>query len=790
MRRKTIRSNRGTSLGARRQRGMSTLLIVSVVALAVTGTTLATVYALKGSQQRQLTTHAMTTAQAAAWRGVEVLRNALEQLNTAELEALQTGAVTGAWLSDVGVKQARIAAKDPLGTSGYRITAIVTGQAGQGSALTTSTVEVIYELAPAGSGSTPVSNPVCASLPSAPMVFNGDLNITGGSLSVTNTVNNYENIAVAGDINLSSASAARISGCAKGNINLSGGGITENGHLFSQGNISISSMTPPNGTTLWGRQITLDGSSSGARYAALKAGGYAVSLVVDKQVVGASVIGGTLIPSTVSGGIPWTQGTVLPLTSTSPVEVTLQDGSKFLLDLGAVTVDLATGQISGAASASDRLSGEASMPDNFSFRSNSIHGGDVTAQGLARTELVWGHTVTLGVTQWGVTGPINVGRLWANGDLKAGTGNIDSVLGGSSLWAFGAGFGYASPTNSWNWNWPRVSTGQVAGQIFYGTGKESLPSWATSTTIANFNVSPGVSGTTPGLPGTPYCDARVQTIDLDGYRGAANYIFEVKAGVPTLTIQNVKTAAGVSLDGEFNMLTTDLRRMPAGSGQPFLTCNWQTDPGNVNAHCFRNVTATSGWNITGLVNFPVGVVWFDSAFTVNGTSGNRDLYNALLSKGGLTLTQSGHGKLYAPNFAGASTLCGGPFWPTNLCDKSSGAPKLAEWTDADGNVHSGLPIGNTAILTEGQALLAGWEIFGSVMLGRQLGTAANQAVIHGSLIVGANQAGSSTTISQGGAAVIVPGSTSNQYLPVCTVEPGTTTTVTGYGASVRWSRYL
>ena len=126
MSRKSMQLNRGP-LGARRQHGMSTLLIVSVVALAVTGTTLASVYALRGSQQRQLTTHSMTTAQAAAWRGVEVLRAALEQLDSAELVALQPTDVTGAWLTDVGVQRARITAKNTVGTNVYRITAAVTG---------------------------------------------------------------------------------------------------------------------------------------------------------------------------------------------------------------------------------------------------------------------------------------------------------------------------------------------------------------------------------------------------------------------------------------------------------------------------------------------------------------------------------------------------------------------------------------------------------------------------------------------------------------------------------------
>ena len=798
MSRKSMQLNRGP-LGARRQHGMSTLLIVSVVALAVTGTTLASVYALRGSQQRQLTTHSMTTAQAAAWRGVEVLRAALEQLDSAELVALQPTDVTGAWLTDVGVQRARITAKNTVGTNVYRITAAVTGQAGQGSALTTSTVEVTYELAPGGSASTPMSNPVCASLPSAPMVFNGNLEVSGASLSVTNALD-YETIAVAGDITLT-GSSARLSGCAKGNVDVAGGGVTANGHLFAEGDIRVHSSSPPSGTTLWGRKVTLDGSSSGARYAALKAGAYAVSLVADSQTLGVSNIGGVLIPSTVSGGIPWVRGVVLPLTSTSPVEITLTDGSKFLLDLSRISVDLATGVVTGAAAAAEKISGQATMPDKFTFRSDALRGGGITAQGLtgsaenatsdaARTGFVWGHDVEIGAGNQG----FGVVKLWANGHLRAGRGSAVSLVGGGDVWS-----GERWGANNYGNNL-KVPAGQIAGNYYYGSSKTLAPA---GETITGFNASRNVANTSPGLPGIPYCDARVQTISADAYRDAANYIFEFKNGAPTLTIQNVKTAAGVSLDGTYNMLTTDLRRMPVGTGQAFLMCNWQTDPNNVGAHCFRDVTATSGWNATGVTKFPRGVIWFDSAIKFDGTNGvndadgNRDLINTIISKGKVNLTTAGHKNLLAPNFAGAEKLCNGPFWPSNLCDKSDGTSKLQTWTEkvlVDGVeqqvIRHGLPIGNVAVVTESEAHLAGWEIFGNVMLGQQVTSSANVVQIHGSLIVGANQPNSTTTITAGGAEVIVTNNTDGKYLPVCTLDPGTTTTITSYGASVRWSRYL
>ncbi len=68
------RNRKHPSVPPRRQRGVATLLIVLVVGLAVSVTVAATVYSLRGTQAKQLTTHSATAAQAAAWRGVEALR--------------------------------------------------------------------------------------------------------------------------------------------------------------------------------------------------------------------------------------------------------------------------------------------------------------------------------------------------------------------------------------------------------------------------------------------------------------------------------------------------------------------------------------------------------------------------------------------------------------------------------------------------------------------------------------------------------------------------------------------
>ncbi|HET6396405.1 MAG TPA: hypothetical protein VFF91_06145 [Pseudoxanthomonas sp.] len=419
------------------------------------------------------------------------------------------------------------------------------------------------------------------------------------------------------------------------------------------------------------------------------------------------------------------------------------------------------------------------MPDRFTLQAGSIFGGAISAQGLARTGQVWGHQVTVGLANGGITGGVNIGRLWSNGHLEIGTGTIDSLIGGGDLWARAGG--RSSPVS--HWNFPRAASGRIAGRVFYDASRTQLPA---DESMAAIGILSGQAGTSPGLPGIPYCDARVKAVDVAPLKGQANYVFEMQGGVPMLTIQNVRTASGVSLDGSYNLATGDVRRLPTGTGAPFMTCNWQTDPNSAQAHCFRNTTVASGWNITGLVSFPPGVAWFDGPVTVDGTQNGRDLVNTIIATGRVNLTEAGHGDLVAPNFSTPQVVCGGDFWPTNLCDKSSGTPRFATWTDEEGQVHVGLPIGNVAVVTEGAARLAGWEIYGHLILGRELETGANVTVIHGTATVGANQAGSSTGVTQGGAQIVVPDNSDQMYLPNCDSTPP----VLPGDARVLWTRYL
>lgn len=743
----------------KRQRGVATLLIVLMVGLAVSVTVAATIYSLRGTQSQQLTTHSATAAQAAAWRGVEALRLYLVQVETGVWPGwVGNDAKPVSGLEGLGVRAATVTSVEAAGTDRYRVSAQVIGMAGVGSALTTATVEVIYVVVP-GNG-TPGVPPVCASMPKAPMVFNGNLEYSGGKLDVSNAVD-YENIVVAGNLTVGGGSTARISGCVKGDVALSGGGITDNGHLYAEGNIRVNGMGNPSGTTLWARNIEIGNGVSGGNYNAIKAGAYAVVVYSGTQMIGTAEVGGRLIASTVTGGTPWVTGTVAPRNS-GHVLITLTDNSQFLLDfnkrdnagVSLLKVDPATGLVTGAADA-EQLKGadDASLPDALSFRSTRIAGGSVGLATLTVGQL-WGYNIT--VSGWS-------GRyetLWAGGKIALTSGTVKNLVGGGDM---------------------TVNQVEVTGA--------GLLAGSLSSPLANVQVNQ--TGTSPGLPGIPYCEARVKPVDADNFLGMANYAFNTVDGAPQLTIRNVKRANGDSIDGVYPLKSPNAAQLAIL--QELMTCNNTNDKG-----CLKVRQNDGSWLLNGVSKMPAGVLWFDQSLKIDGTS--TDLLNTVVVRGcsdpsqascggNVALTGAGHRDLIAPNFAGAGKVCGGDFYPTNLCASRS---QFVQWEGpgADGKpqTYLGLPIGNTTVIAEGAADIAGWELRGSVLLGKQLQTSGATVTIHGSLTVGSNQT-ADTTISGGGISVDVPIGGGLNLIPVCSTGSGGLP-ASPASASVQWSRYL
>lgn len=764
-----------------RQRGIATLLIVLMLGLAVSVTVMATVYSVRSAQSQQLTSHTATTAQAAAWRGVEALRQYLLQVGKPAWPGLVGNTarpVTG--LQALGVSAATVSSIAPSGADSYQVQASVTGEAGVGSAYTTSTVQVVYNITP-GYGS-PGSPMVCAALPKAPMVFNGDLTYSGGQLDADQSAAewDYKNIVVAGKLSVSGGSTAKISGCVKGDANISGGGLTDNGHIYSEGTITLQGMAFPANTALWGRAVVFNGGSGGPPNK-VWAGAWQTDVYSSGSKIGSAVIGGQLLAGTTPASLPWTSGTVIPTAGEQTANrfvVTLLDGTtQYLLDLGQLSVDASTGIVTGAAASAQQIAGTAGTPlnDSLSFRATGVAATGIPATPGGSISMSSGASLSVSGTLWGQDVSIlnwsqSFPTLLANGNLRI-TGNdtkIDSLLGGGNFTAMNGNCAFSNITNG----------GKIAGSLLCSGGTPAPANAAPSVAAGNRSAN-------PGLPGLPYCDARVNPIDASSFKPTANYVYEKVNGNAQLTIQHVKNAAsGASIDGVYPL--NNLSAAQRAILQSLMTCSNGNDPGCVNTV----LQANGSWLLSGVNSFPPGVLWFDNALKVSGTASNLVLVNTVINKGGpITMGDAGGPlKLQAPNLAlsasGAPLVCASAYYPTNLCQSPTA---LATWTDQAGTVHQGMPVANTAIITDSDLAAAGWTITGNVILGGKMGTSGAAVNILGSLTVGSNQT-SNTTVSGGGIHVQTPFGGDSSQLPSCNgkVQPFQVPS----SATVQWSRYL
>ncbi|KPA91584.1 hypothetical protein PF66_01868 [Pseudomonas asplenii] len=707
------------------QRGMAATLMILFVGMALSVTALSMMYGIGGAQQQQMAAHATSPAESRVWSGVEWVRLYLQGQLTQD-STLANVTVGNLPISATGLS-AQIVSKVASGSSTL-VTATITAT----NNLATNTLQVVYVLTPASS--TPAT-PAGGSLPPA-LQFNGNFNYTGGSLSITNGTT-LANIVVNGVLSISNGAKAYVSGCAKGGINLSGGGIADNATLNTEGTFSMSSSSAPVNLTVGAKSINI--TQSGGSYVAIQAGAFRANVLSGGSTIGTALVGGTR-----------NSDNSITAASSGTALITLSSGAVYTLDLSKAT------QSAGAISTSNAqlISGTGTLPASISLTYNAVYGGDVNfLTGTVST--FWGNTLAL--TGYSAT----YNTLKANSDVSILTANVGKFQGGGNL----------SVTQ---WNTPTFSTAsQIAGQILNQNGTPY-----TGNTIANLTAN--VAGASPGLPGVPYCNITATPVDVTPLKSQANYVFSFSGNTPMLTIQNVKTAAGTTVSaGPYNLATTDLRTL---LGNNFMICNYG------NSTCGNGATPGNGWNLTGITAFPPGVLWFDGNVTFNGVQSMSRLTNTVLTTGDVTLTSSGMVPLYSPNFSGYSNLCTGSFYPTNLCNKSASPPGLATWTDSSNVTHSGLPIGNIAIEANGGLSTSGWTLYGNVILGGLVSTSGATTNIKGSLTTG-NNSPSPTTISQGGIAIDVSSVTSDQTITnPSTPSTGSGGTSTQATTRVRWVR--
>lgn len=782
-----------------RQRGVATILIVLMVGLAVSVTVAAALYALRGNQQRQLASHSATSAQAAAWRGAEFMRTLVQDIVNKEEIA------TGKFLYNLsfglsgsgtcipakpgeGCEMPSIPAWDsetqwvastdwvevsadigdvvPAGNPGftaaitqvrrmpafhtYQVKARITGEAGSEAVtnpegkseirpMATSVLEVVYDVRP------PVGTTASWSCPAvkSAMVFNGDLIYTGGGIGVENPEGKLEDIVVNGRLSITGGSTARVSGCIKGDVDIAGGSISRYANINSEGKITVSGSIP-SGSEFWGSDVTFD-NVSGTDVSHLRAGAYLANVIdtVNGVVVGSTRVGGTIISGNV--GFPWVGGLLRPENKGSSILVELNDGSKFLLDLEKTVVD-GGGVVTAPDMAQERLSGSGVLPGRMSFVATSLHGGQVAQNAYDLT----------------------IAHLWAQEIKALARGHYNDLRAGGNITTKGAMIGELSGGGDFTLEGSEpfsIASGTIAGS-YKGVGRPAT-------------LQERVVGHTPGLPGVPWCDARVKMFDIDVFEPDANYIFRNDAKGKRLIIRNVKRADGTSVDGEYPLEDTAQNAPKFAVLKELMECGNTNDKG-----CLKIAQAGGGWILGGVVKMPVGVLWFDSSLQVDGVT--FQLLNTVVARGAVTLTGSGNHGLRAPNFATAQQVCGGAFYPSNICKSRS---QFATWKDEKGKEYTGIPLASSSIITEKSLTASGWELFGNVLLGTTLGGGNGGAslVVNGTLTVGSNVGKADTSVNAGGMKVVVQSADSGHNVsPICSGS----TAVIGRPTSILWSRYL
>lgn len=171
----------------RKQRGIATIFVILLAGMALTAAAFGAFHALRSAQQRQLSVHATTPAQATAWRGAEIIRSYLGQLDLATVKRWVTlGPPVGLAINGVPGITAQVTAVEQINPPAeqYRVTVEVRGLAAGGTALqTASTLQVVYHVTPGPPG--PAGNPNVLNI-HHDLDMDGNIRVIGGQNAVIN----------------------------------------------------------------------------------------------------------------------------------------------------------------------------------------------------------------------------------------------------------------------------------------------------------------------------------------------------------------------------------------------------------------------------------------------------------------------------------------------------------------------------------------------------------------------------------------------------------------------------
>ncbi|MEJ2065988.1 MAG: hypothetical protein P8X74_22365 [Reinekea sp.] len=495
-------------------------------------------------------------------------------------------------------------------------------------------------------------------------------------------------------------------------------------------------------------------------------------------------------------------------------DIDMPTGKDIAVD-GKLTISNASkSKISGCAVDDISVNGGGVDPDSYLHSST----GDITLTGLNADNLsVWGGNITIdgGTGKYDYIKAVNdltatsvggftANYIWAdNFDSKPGgiftkvLVNTDVKLGKSiskfDEFTGGGDMVVASKDHIPTFTKPSTLAGEVTA--------------ANTGVVIPFSDTPNLTKApvSPGLPDRPVCNVKVRKFDVNTLISSANYVFyyDETTNDPMLKIQNVNNSSGLSVDGIYNLNSYD----ETSSALPQFKCTWPIA-------CYSDLDGKN-WKFGAIDSIPPGIYFFggrgdpkhnqlaDASLTIDGIKpGSKSLpiVGTFLSTGSMTLgnaagTTEKEKGLAAPYFSTPKIVCGGDFYPTNLCDSNgAGHKKFKTIIDAKGTEKPAEILANSAIMVNDNLSTSGWTTKGHVVVGGSFKTDANKVRITGYLMVGINydKGEKDSYINQGGMDMDLMHLTDDQR----GVQLGNSTDATATGSSnmgqprLDWARYL
>lgn len=751
----------------RHERGAATILTVLLIGLGLVSASLGAMHSVRSTQERQLAAHAQVNAQSGVWATVEVVRAYLQTLSKEQLTKLslnQVWTITGnANLTQQAILVEVVAPIAPADE--YKVTAQLT--ATDIAARSSSSMEVVYEVVPAGAPEVTILN--------GTLDFYNDLIMSGG-ITLKTPGTSGMSLNVDGDFDASS-------------ISIGGSGLER---VAVTGNLTIGSNV--NAVELWARNVTVNGGSFARRVKAFgdpDGPGSVGSDAPGDKCCGAIIItGGSGIETAEANG--WVKsggGGVSRIDALRDVEITRSGASHGVITAGGNVTNNNGGTITSSI--------------------NAV--GDVV---LANTGMSTGTVYSQGKLT--VSASSNIKQAYVVGDVTANGGTLSNLHGGRNVVLNSVtttridAVGNIICDQSYI-EYPQLNAG--------GTITKCQPSWDSKSPRPNHKPNQLITAPVVNIDlmdELPEVKLDRPVINAWALRGQANYAIEVIDGHLMVTVRDVngvpndtyylkpkKATAGNNSAREFLCSGLDNNGDCSEPVAPF--CSGQSTQNK----CFEFVPGDgeSRDMITVLgLRLPPGVVWVKGDLHIQ----NGVYYNTFIVTG--DLTTGGSLKVYALNFAAAykesrldavrkDAVCKNQFatpdalfagqYPSNFCSNGNFTSKaignigfLAGGYNPDENTS-----GNTNYSGGKITLGSSNYIYGTVLAGNILKT-GGQTYIAGYVSAAGLEQDPDAVNELGQSTEVDLTDTPEGYKPNEIPDMDESSSGTASAATVLWSRYL